>query len=97
MKENPAASAKPRAWLAIPALPSCNTQMSGGVPLIPATDGKAIHSFTKTVPEQQADGARRNKIAPMRDAAYDPPIEKEGTGCGESGSTVSTAASCGTC
>jgi hypothetical protein len=39
----------------------------------------------------------RNKIARTRDAAYDPPSEEEGTGCGESDSTVSTAAYCGTC
>ena len=39
----------------------------------------------------------RNKIARTLNAAYDPPIEEEGTGCGESDSTVSTAAYCGTC
>jgi len=39
----------------------------------------------------------RNKIARIQDAAYDPPIEEEGTGCGESDSTGSTAAYCGTC
>ena len=40
---------------------------------------------------------RRNKIARTLDGAYDLLIEKKGTGCGESDSTVSTAAYCGIC
>jgi hypothetical protein len=39
----------------------------------------------------------RNKIAYKLNGPYDPPFEEEGTGCGESDSTVSTAAYCGTC
>ena len=55
MKEKPVASAKPSAWLAIPALPSCKTHVTGDTVVIAATDGKAMGSFTKTTREQQAD------------------------------------------
>src|SRR4051794_36986654 len=37
----PAASATPRAWLAMPALPSCRTQTIGGAPGGPASTGGA--------------------------------------------------------
>ena len=42
MKENLTASARPRAWPAIPGFPSCNTQASGTKPSVAArTAGRA--------------------------------------------------------
>ena len=65
MKEKPAASARPSAWLAIPALPSCKTQVTGDTASTAAIDGKAMRSFTKTTREEQAD-----ETAAQQNCAY---------------------------
>jgi len=51
--------------------------------------------FKETFSGRQAGRSPRNKIAQRAVAPYDQEIDREGTGCGESSSTVSTVASCG--
>jgi hypothetical protein len=53
--------------------------------------------FKETLSGRQDERYPRNKIAQRAAAPYDQEIDREGAGCGESSSTVSTVASCGIC
>src|SRR5438067_2407434 len=104
MYENPTASARPSAWLAIPALPSCKTQTAGeGLLLVSNAVGTAgieriaMRRFKKGICPEQEGNAVSNKIAQTRRRFYYPRTEREGFGCGASDLTISIAASCGTC